>query len=166
MSKTIKVIDNFLPQKEYLDIFSTITSVHFPWFFIEKSTYQSKNKLDFHLGHLFYTSEKGGRINSTNFDVLLPLINKMKVNTLVRIKANLQFCSDKIIESAPHIDQEDFNCKNAIYYMNTNDGYTMIENKKVKSVGNRIVFFDNNLKHYGTNCTDEKTRMVLNFNYF
>ena len=60
---------------------------------------------------------------------------------------------------------EDFNCKNAIYYVNTNDGYTMIENKKVKSVGNRIVFFDNNLEHYGTNCTDEKTRIILNFNY-
>ena len=36
---------------------------------------------------------------------------------------------------------------------------------KVKSVANRMVIFDNNLLHAGVTCTDEKCRVVMNFNY-
>ena len=51
--------------------------------------------------------------------------------------------------------------------MNTNDGYTEFEDgTKVESVANRLVTFPANLKHTGTSCTDEKTRIVINFNYF
>ena len=51
--------------------------------------------------------------------------------------------------------------------MNTNNGYTKFEDGSiVESVANRIVTFPANMKHLGTSCTDEKTRVVINFNYF
>ena len=49
--------------------------------------------------------------------------------------------------------------------MNTNDGYTEFENgHRVESVANRVVIFDSNIKHTGVSCTDEKRRVVINFN--
>ena len=55
----------------------------------------------------------------------------------------------------------------SIFYVNTNNGYTKFEDgTKVESVANRLVSFPANKKHTGTSCTDEKTRVVINFNYF
>jgi len=52
-------------------------------------------------------------------------------------------------------------------YVNTNNGYTKFEDgTKVESVANRLVTFPANMKHKGTSCTDEKIRVVINFNYF
>ena len=54
----------------------------------------------------------------------------------------------------------------AILYLNTNNGYTEFKSgDKVKSVSNRVVVFDSNLKHRTVTCTDQKTRIVINFNY-
>ena len=38
--------------------------------------------------------------------------------------------------------------------------------KKVESVENRLVTFDTPLRHTGTNCTNQKYRLTLNFNYY
>ena len=55
----------------------------------------------------------------------------------------------------------------SIFYINTNNGYTIFEDgTKVESVANRLLTFPTNMKHTGTSCTDEKTRIVINFNYF
>ena len=37
---------------------------------------------------------------------------------------------------------------------------------EVDSKENRYVYFNSQLKHTGTNHTDSKRRIVLNFNYF
>ena len=42
----------------------------------------------------------------------------------------------------------------------------MIEDNKVESKANRIVFFDAQKEHYGTNATNCNNRIVINFNYF
>ena len=55
----------------------------------------------------------------------------------------------------------------SIFYVNSNNGYTVFEDgTKVESVANRFVSFPANMKHKGTSCTDEKIRVVINFNYF
>ena len=55
----------------------------------------------------------------------------------------------------------------SIFYMNTNNGYTKFEDgTKIESVANRLVSFPSNMKHKGSSCTDEKIRVVINFNYF
>ena len=50
--------------------------------------------------------------------------------------------------------------------MNSNNGYTYFEDgKKVKSVANRLLKFDNIKYHSGTTCTDKNQRVVININY-
>ena len=47
------------------------------------------------------------------------------------------------------------------------NGYTIFEDgAKVESVANRMITFPANVKHKGTSCSDEKTRVNINFNYF
>jgi hypothetical protein len=36
----------------------------------------------------------------------------------------------------------------------------------VESIANRMVTFPANMRHTGTSCTNEKRRVVINFNYF
>ena len=57
--------------------------------------------------------------------------------------------------------------KTAIFYINSNNGFTLFEsdNQKVESIENRLVIFDSFERHSGTNCTDEKYRAVINFNF-
>tara|TARA_R100001244_G_scaffold100382_1_gene74846 strand:- start:55 stop:546 length:492 start_codon:yes stop_codon:yes gene_type:complete len=161
-----KVVDNYLPASDFSVLKEAMVSEIFPWYLVTKSSHTSSDRFDYHMGHAFYAADYGGKINSGNFNVVIPVIEKIKVNSLIRVKANLKFVTNKIIKSEPHIDQERFECKVAIFYVNTNNGYTMIGDKKVNSVENRIVFFNSKLKHYGTSCTDQQTRIVINFNYF
>jgi len=88
----------------------------------------------------------------------------------LRAKANITTCSEKIQIYGYHSDMPDNIAnisKTAIFYLNNNDGYTIFENdgQKIQSVENRIVIFDSNQKHSGTNCTDQKFRAVINLNF-
>ena len=84
----------------------------------------------------------------------------------MRIKANVHARTHKIIEHGLHIDFQHPEMETAIYYVNTNNGYTMFENgTKVESVANRLVVFPTEMFHSGTTCTDEPRRVVINFNY-
>ena len=65
-----------------------------------------------------------------------------------------------------HIEQS-VECTTAIYYVNTNNGYTEFEDgSRVESIENRLVTFPSYMKHTGTTCTDQKRRIVINFNYY
>ena len=64
-----------------------------------------------------------------------------------------------------HIDYP-FTHNAAVLYVNDNDGYTEIDNKKIESVANRVSIFDGSKEHNSTTCTDQKVRVVMSFNYF
>ena len=158
-----EVKDNFLPEKEYINIYTLLTDEYFPWYFNNYKTLSHTGELfDYQFIHIFY---KDNEILSPFFKSLKPLIDKLNSRTLVRIKANLNPITQELIKSKSHTDQ-DFECKVAIYYLNTNNGYTMLEDKKVESKANRMVLFDSSIFHYGTNSTNCNNRMVINFNYF
>ena len=89
-----------------------------------------------------------------------------------RIKANLQLHGgEEGYKSNWHYDFTGDgypveNMETAIYYVNSNNGYTEVNDCKVESVANRMVFFPSNTKHRGVNATNVKARYVINFNYF
>jgi len=158
----MKVIDNFLKKEDYIVLKKFLMSNNFPWFFNHSKIKGSKDLFDFQFTHIFYGDNQ---INSNYFNCIELLLNKINPHALVRIKANLNVMSHKQIIYKKHKDQ-DFKCKAAIYYVNTNDGYTLFKNKKINSVENRIVLFNSDEEHSSTNTTDCKSRIVINFNYF
>tara|TARA_R110000824_G_scaffold8482_2_gene38586 strand:+ start:176 stop:682 length:507 start_codon:yes stop_codon:yes gene_type:complete len=166
-----KVIDNFLDKESFVKLqYEVLLSRNFPWYFqdmkdleyVDKKNVNDLNQFQF--THVLYAENKP---TSEWFILMQPLLKKLKVKSLIRIKANLIPYSPKLYEGYYHTDNP-FSCLSAIYYINNNNGYTHFEknNKKVNSKENRIVMFDSKLKHRGTNTTDQKKRIVLNINYF
>ena len=163
MSKNnVTILDDYLTSDEHLNIKTIMESNNFPWYYYDYKLTENDKLFDYQFSHVFY---KDNKHNSDFFDVLNPLIDKLKPLSLIRIKANLNPVSQELIQFNNHVDQE-FPCKGALYYLNTNNGFTVFDNEKIESKSNRIVLFNANQKHYGTNSTNCKNRMVINFNYF
>lgn len=167
--------DNFLNQSEFDYLNNHIMAKDFPWYFCDEKIVGGD--LDYNY-HFIHNVIQNGSIDSPiTFDILKPLLNKLNAKTIFRVKINLTTKTHKLIEYPLHRDinikDEKYieqlkkdNYKIAIYYMNTNNGYTYFEDKKkVESVVNRLVKFDNITYHSGTTCTDKNKRVVININY-
>ena len=157
-----KTIDNYLSVDDHLILKNLMESQSFPWFFQSGCVTEKSKLFDYQFVHIFYGNYSS---NSNYFNNINPLITKLKPNALIRIKANLNPISNKMVKYEEHVDQT-FKCKVALYYIIDNNGYTMIGDKKVESKSNRMVLFNSNQKHYGTNSTNFNNRIVINFNYF
>ena len=99
----------------------------------------------------------------------MPLLDvfkeKLNVSNFLRAKLNCTTRTNKIFEFKSHRDL-DVNCLVSIFYINSNNGYTKFENgQKIESIENRLITFNNNLKHNGTTSTNSQTRIVLNLCY-
>ena len=155
----MKVVDNFLEQDKFNYFKDIITSEYFPWYFNYNKVNDFNKKLD---DFQFVNTFKDGNSANHLIDIFA---NKLKVKKFLRAKLNLTTRTSKIFKFDYHNDLG-YDCNIAIFYINTNNGYTYFENKKkVMSKENRLVTFDNKLKHYGTTSTDTKTRIVLNLCY-
>jgi len=157
----IKIIDNFLNKDDLNNLKNQFLSNNFPWYFQKGIAFE--NDEDFQYTHIFFNHNK---INSDYFNLLEPFLSLLNIKSIVRIKLNLTTKENKIKKFKFHTDF-DFNCKTAIFYLNTNNGKTVFKNKKeIESVENRIVIFPSNFEHTGTTHTDTQYRVVLNLNYF
>ena len=155
----MKVIDNFLPKDSFLDIKTILESNSFPWFF--QNTVSGKDN-DYYFIHHLYNHDT---ISSNYFNMIKPIIDKIKMKSLIRIKCNMYPSTQKAQKHPPHRDY-DFKHLGAIYYVNSNNGYTSINKDKIESIENRILLFDPSVEHNSVTCTDEKVRLNINFNYF
>jgi hypothetical protein len=164
---SIVVVDNFLEEHSFAKLQDAVLGSWFPWYFnngvsnIDETNSQS---YDFQFTHTFFTANK---VTSDWFHLLDKILEKIKPITLLRVKANLLTISEKQEIFDYHVDIADIaNGKTAIFYINTNNGFTVFEDgTKISSVANRLLIFDANVLHTGTTCSDQKTRCVINFNY-
>jgi|TARA_R110000796_G_scaffold104978_3_gene214974 hypothetical protein len=161
----MKVIDNFLPLDQFKKIQSTITGFSFPWFYNDYVNDEDDDEENFQFTHLFYSKLR----NSDFFSLLEPLIKKLNMDSIARIKANLlvKTKTKQVFNFHNDFDWK-YKWNTAIFYINTNNGKTIFKhnNKQITSRENRVVIFDGRLKHAGTTCTDSKNRIVINLNYF
>jgi hypothetical protein len=180
-NEKIKIEDNFLHHKDFTEIQNFMMSKDcslnkLPWFYNHLLEYVDESMGEesdqFHFFHLFYLA---GTPQSPYMNDFTPILQKIDPLSIWRIKANLFTRTANVIEFDFHTDLPDLantpekmkQWTTSIFYMNTNDGYTRFEDgTKVESVANRYVSFPSNLKHSGTTCSNEKTRVTINFNYF
>ena len=53
-----------------------------------------------------------------------------------------------------------------MFYLNTNDGYTLLEDgTKIKSIANRVLLFNPNDLHASTSTSDTNRRVTININW-
>jgi len=159
----IKQIKNVIAKEQAIKIKEDFTSNNFPWYLTKGVVYKKDKNYQF--THNFYQNYL---LKSNYVDLINPIINVINPSAIIRIKANLIVKNNKIIEHALHKDIDYAkNYKTAIYYVNTNNGYTKFKNgKKIYSEENKLIVFDGNNEHCGTTCYDEDYRIVINFNYF
>lgn len=154
----MKVIDNFLDQDSFNHFKNIITGQYFPWYFNNQKVLDD-NHLD---NYQFVNTFKDG---NTAMSLLNVFKEKLNVSNFLRAKLNCTTRTNKIFEFKSHRDL-DVNCLVSIFYINSNNGYTKFENgEKIESIENRLITFDNNLKHNGTTSTNSQTRIVLNLCY-
>tara|TARA_Y100001936_G_C15949425_1_gene599294 strand:+ start:553 stop:1032 length:480 start_codon:yes stop_codon:yes gene_type:complete len=155
----MKIIDNFLNDNDFKIVKDTFQVSNFPWYYTPFQVKPGDNSFMF--CHLFVNNDKR---HSQFTESMRPFLNKLNIKKLLRIKANLTTKKQEQIKGEMHTDFE--NCKTAIWYLNTNNGYTLFQDgNKVECIENRMVIFDSNKKHCGVESSDSEFRIVINFNY-
>tara|TARA_R100001244_G_scaffold17272_2_gene18650 strand:+ start:339 stop:821 length:483 start_codon:yes stop_codon:yes gene_type:complete len=157
----MNIYKNFINKKNFNKINCALLSDYFPWYYKPHQVLTSKKNSSY-MSHHFVIN---GKTNSNQFFLLEPILNKLKPKKILNIRANL--CLKRPSRCDWHVDKftDNLTHKTAIYYVNTNNGYTEFKNKKVKCIQNQIVIFDAYLKHRAKIQTDKDMRVVINFNY-
>ena len=173
----LKIEDGFIESDKLLAIKNTVINSSFPWYLtpvhcdLWKPCYSGEDMDgDTQFVHTLYYKDRG---TSDNLKHFTPILDKLNIFSLIRVKINCVPQSRKRKVRRFHVDVEDENApdniKTSIYYLNTNNGETVFEKsgERVKSVANRVVTFPYNLSHAGTTHTnlDIPYRFVLNVNY-
>jgi hypothetical protein len=156
----MEIIDNFLTEKDFEAIEKVILSEDFAWYYNDSVSYENDGK-DFYFTHMVYNSVG---VRSHLYEALTPLLNKLNIDKLIRIKVNLYPKTNVIAHHNSHVDT-DYQHKGAILYMNSNDGLTVLKYKSINSIKNRVLLFDPSKPHNSTTCTDKKYRININVNY-
>ena len=158
----MKVIDNFIDDYQQDEIHNLLLGNEFPWSYCRRIVSSDPDSRS-QMVHMFYNN---GFPQSEYVQdrAMMPLLVELDACALIKIKANLQLKTDFPSSSKAHLDHTFPNAMTAIYYVNSNDGYTMVGDQKVESVKGRAVIFPSSTIHFGTSSTQD--RCVINFNYF
>ena len=176
LSLMIQVFDNYLSPLQHQKISDfLLKDGSCQWKFNDRKVRHGDDPYDYqftHTFHTFHSLDSARHEVSPQIDYIKPLVEKIRFIALHRIKANLEPIKPERTHSDFHYDvhKDGKPCPfmtTAIYYVNTNDGYTEFETgEKVMSQTNTAVIFDTNLRHRGVPATNVNRRMVLNISYF
>jgi hypothetical protein len=160
-----KIIDNFLSQKDFETLKSQILNPHFPWNLTTIVTNEKENlpvPASYYFTHEFWS----GFHTEPEAQIFAPILNQIECRAIMRIKGNLYPSTETIVHHDNHIDYE-FPHRGAIFYINTNNGLTILEDEiEVESIENRLLIFDSSKPHRSTTCSNDKCRVNINFNFF
>ena len=157
----IDVIDNFLNENNFDEIFNIVSSNNFPWYTVDRLNENADNDNDFQLIH---TIIHEGRPNSDFTNIIDIACSPMPNINIYRARINL-FTKTHISKNYGfHKDMD--NAKTLLLYLENSNGYTEFKDgKKIKSKKNRAVLFNSDYLHQTVSQTDVKFRRNININF-
>lgn len=160
-----QIIDNVLSKRDFLSIKNYFIN-RSKWYYnnsiVSKNDVGSHKTEDYMFNHLFYRDEPFTL--SENISSIIPIFKELNIKKLIRCKSNFYAKTEKIIEHDYHIDFP-FPHLVALYYVNTNNGYTIFKNgNKIESIENRLLIFDGSIEHASTTSSDN-VRINININF-
>ena len=167
----IKIIDDYLNEKDFNFIHSTLNDEQFLWEWKKVANEYSKNYgEDFQFIHFFIDHNRLCYLNS----IQLPLTivqryarDKNKKFRISRAKANLFIkTSEQPKQLGYHKDMPDRNkCLTIILYLETSNGYTEFKDgTRIDSIKNRVAIFPAHIEHQTVTQTDTLFRTNINVN--
>ena len=158
----MKIVDNYLPQDYFDHLKKTILGHNFPWLYEAEVANVGENQEEhFYFTHRIYENYQP---TSSFFQECIPFFEQIEMDAIVRARALLYTNQGKQIVHEKHTDYN-FPHKGALFSLNTCDGDTNVDGTKVDSVKNRMLFFNPQITHNSTNCTDQHFRCNININY-
>ena len=158
----MKIINKILLNGQFSILKSFLFANNLPWFYQDEMV-QGDNRW---FSHCFYNDYAP---KSDGFNAIIPLLEELKVKAPIEVTAKCLVKSEKQYQSKMHRDKP-FDCKTAIIYMNTCNGYTIVDyDNKLHNVPceeNKALVFDSKLLHAAVSQTDTKRRIIINLNYF
>ena len=162
---TMKIIDNFLSKSDFEVTQQFFLGDSFTWHLMPSIANKRQGLDQYQFVHTFFDISKPYLQQYSNF--LTPIFSKLQAKYILRVKANLRPRTSTGVLSDYHVDMS-LNQQTAIFYLNTNNGYTKFQDntlQDVSSVANRLLTFYGGLKHCGASATDSNYRILLNINY-
>lgn len=171
MTKLIQKLHN--PKTElYLNFKEHILSLDFRWFYIENSTpnLEKENYCNvpfYSHGFLLRPEDNESRLPYSNSDYLDTVIkvfleifeyNKINVSCFFRMNANCVHPTHEVVNTVPHRDHP-FDHKNAIIYLTSSGGATVVEDENHSPEEDDVIVFDG-VTHY-LQTPKDKRRVIL-----
>ena len=161
-----KVIDNFLRDDIFQELKYTLFGNRISWSFKNYLAYPGDNLGGVSFAQYFY--DQNQITQPQYFSVVEPLIQRAQINNLYRALVNLVPKQPNNIPSGIHTDHS-FPHKVLLYYVNTNNGYTILdpegENIKIQCIKNRALIFDGQTPHQGVLQSDTPVRLNINLTF-
>jgi len=162
-------IKNVLSDEHFKQLTDIIMSDKFPWFYqnhvVHSHQSNTEEKYQIQFVHKFH---EGSNIvtGPELWNMLFPIFAVLQPHTFLRVKANNIPGQNEIITHGMHCDVSVPLSYTAIFYCNTNNGYTEFKDgDKVFSEANSMVIFPSYMEHTGSTCTDTRCRVNININF-
>jgi hypothetical protein len=165
-----KIIDKFLSEEDFSEIKSFFIFNKLPWYFNKEDVSIDDNQpLQNKNGFFYHSIYNNWQFEGNYPKQLQNIFLKLNMFAPINIRANLNFRDIDCVASKWHCDYEGLNSKTAIFYLNTNNGKTLLKiNKKiipVDSIENRMLIFNSEIKHMSKYQDDVHKRYLININY-
>jgi hypothetical protein len=158
------IIDDFLPNSLHNDLHNLLLGERMSWTYMPAAT-SPDSPNEFYFVHKVISQEHCSPVFNDVKPVLYFMDDKLRfvIDNILRINCTLCTNQGRVIPQSMHVD---FDAPHftGIYYINTNNGPTVIEDTKVDSVANRFVLFDGLKKHAATIQDDTLARVNIVFN--
>ena len=168
----MEIVDDFLEEDVFLELQRTIISKNFPVFFQDSMDINYNTELSAYAGdikslnftHMLY-DEYDGVVSRFYEWIVEKLFSRYNMKEIIRAKVNCYPRTSRIVSHHFHSDYSHPH-KGAILSLNTCNGLTKFKRGPgVKSIANRVLFFDPSVVHASTSCTDQKCRWNIICNY-
>jgi len=116
---TYEIKDNFVDPQYLIQLQTAIMGGRLPWF------YNGVLNGDPSFSYFIHTVYENNSPRSELFDLLTGILTLLDAKAIVRIKCNLYTKTPTVEQHPTHFDQ-DYPLKGAVFYVNSNDGFTVI----------------------------------------
>lgn len=158
------IIDDFLPDTLHNDLKNLVLGPDVGWSYAPGATYADRHD-EFYFVHGVIAQG----YTSPHFKDIKPILYFIDdrlgfvIDHLIRINCTLTTNQGIRQRTAMHVDFEQPHYT-GIYYINTCNGPTVVDDTEVESVANRFLLFDGSKMHCGTLQDDTHVRANIVFN--